>query len=93
MRNVVRIETAAMRSGTSARSDAKTNASTARAPSAPSSVSSSTLGPPLSPPPEESCCVAGQATGEAVLLELGVERVLDRLLVGVDEPVAAAARR
>src|SRR6266536_4967380 len=31
--------------------------------------------------------VAGQAAGEAVLLELGAERVLDQLLVGVDEPV------
>ena len=55
IRNVVRIETAAMSNGTRASSEAKTNARTARAPSAPSSVSSSTLGPLLSPPPDASC--------------------------------------
>lgn len=51
-RNVVRIETAAMTSGTSAKNDAKTKVSTTSAPTAPSRVSTSTLGPELPPPAE-----------------------------------------
>ena len=47
-KNVVRIETAAIIIGTSARNDAKTKISTSSAPAAPSSVSASTLGPSLS---------------------------------------------
>ena len=48
-RNVDRIETAATTIGTSARNDAKTKMSTSRAPAAPSSVSTSRLGPLVSP--------------------------------------------
>ena len=48
--NVVRIDTAAMSSGSSARNDANTNSSTSSAPAAPSSVSTRTLEPSLSPP-------------------------------------------
>jgi hypothetical protein len=51
IRNVVRIDTVAMTNGTKARNDANTKASTANAPSPPSRVSTSTLGPLLSPPP------------------------------------------
>ena len=54
MRKVVRIETAAISSGTRARNEAKTNSSTAKAPRAPISVSASTLGPDESPPAESS---------------------------------------
>ena len=46
-RNVVRIETAAMSSGTRARKDAKTKSSTTSAPRAPNIVSARTLGPSL----------------------------------------------
>ena len=53
-RNVVRIETAAISSGTSARNDANTKISTASAPVAPSSVSNRTLGPEVSPPADSS---------------------------------------
>ena len=47
---VVRIDTAAISSGTNASSDANTNASTASAPRPPISVSTSTPGPLLEPP-------------------------------------------
>ena len=46
----MRIDTAAMISGTRARNDAKTKINTARAPTAPNSVSTRTLGPSVSPP-------------------------------------------
>ena len=48
-RNVVRIETIAIRIGTIARNEANTNASTSSAPKPPSSASSSTPGPLLPP--------------------------------------------
>ena len=51
MVNVVRIETAAMISGTSARNEANRNTRTASAPSAPSNVSTSRLGAPGSSVP------------------------------------------
>ena len=44
MMKVVRMDTAAITSGTRARNEAKTKSSTARAPRAPSSVSARTLG-------------------------------------------------
>lgn len=53
-KNVVRIETAAMTNGTSAKKDAKTKVSTTSAPTAPNKVSTSTLGPALSPPADSS---------------------------------------
>ena len=46
----MRIETAAITIGTSARNDANTKTRTASAPVAPMSVSTSTLGPSVSPP-------------------------------------------
>jgi hypothetical protein len=49
-RNVVMIDANAIRSGTTARKDANTNASTASAPSAPSAASRSRPGPPESWP-------------------------------------------
>ena len=49
-RNVVMIETTAMRIGTIASAEAKTNSSTANAPSPPSTASSSRPGPSLSAP-------------------------------------------
>ena len=48
--NVVRMDTAAMSSGSSARNDAKTKSSTSRAPAAPSRTSTRMPVPPLSPP-------------------------------------------
>src|SRR5690348_15610009 len=59
--SVVRIDTAAISSGTSASSDANTNASTASAPSAPNIVSANTPGP-LSLPESESSCRPVRAT-------------------------------
>ena len=53
-RKVVRMETAAISSGTNARNEAKTNSSTSSAPAAPSSVSARTLGPSVSPPADSS---------------------------------------
>jgi len=53
-RKVVRIETAAISSGSRARNDANTNSSTSSAPAAPSRVSASTLGPSVSPPADNS---------------------------------------
>ena len=50
-RKLTGIAIAAMTSGTSARNDANTNASTIRAPRAPNTVSASTPGPPPPPPP------------------------------------------
>ncbi len=48
--NVVKIDTAAMSSGSSARNDANTKSSTIRAPAAASSVSTRTLDSSWSPP-------------------------------------------
>ena len=50
MRNVVRIDTAATSIGRNARNDAKTKSRTMSAPRAPSRVSPSTPGPPVSSP-------------------------------------------
>ncbi len=50
----MRIDTAAMSSGTKARNDANTNSRTSKAPAAPSSVSTKTLGPSVSPPADRS---------------------------------------
>jgi hypothetical protein len=47
---VVMIEAIAITSGTTARNDAKTKASTTSAPTPPTTASISTPGPPLSPP-------------------------------------------
>ena len=47
---VVRIDTAAMSIGSSARNDAYTKIKTSSAPAAPNSVSTRTLGPSVSPP-------------------------------------------
>jgi hypothetical protein len=49
-RNAVVTDAAAISSGTTASSEAKTKASTASAPSAPITISSSTPGPPAEPP-------------------------------------------
>ena len=49
MRNVVRIDAAAVSSGVMAKNDPKTSASTTRAPTPPTMVSTRTLTPP--PPP------------------------------------------
>ena len=49
-RNVVRIETIAITSGTNARNEANTKASTTSAPSPPSTASTRTPGPSLLPP-------------------------------------------
>src|SRR6185437_4779129 len=63
--SVVRIETAAIRSGTNASSEANTNASTTSAPAPPISVSTNTPGPFSEPPlaswlrPVNCTCVPG----------------------------------
>ena len=74
----MRIDTAAMSSGTKASSEANTNASTASAPPAPKSVSANTPGPSLLPPlaswlspVSPTCAPAGRAVATARLIATG----------------------
>ena len=97
----MRIDTAAMSSGTKARNDAKTKSSTASAPVAPNSVSTSTLGPSVSPPADSrsydvsptSMPAGGRGLlqgGQQLLLEPGPEARRRRSL---DQREGRCARR